>query len=266
LDQPNLLRPIAFGSPCNTSNCVPAVAPESDIESVFADTKVEHGQVGQPLRRRAMLVVVSSKTNWAAGSSRTTVAQQTWRTLDKHCPLGKDVLPASRRILFRSLPRGENYERKRISRLRDGVGAIMTLRSIARTTALAAFAALPVLVSAGAASPPRETITPAFREILPNVPGKSLVGIVVSYPPGGTTPAHHHPSSAVVVGYVLSGSIRSQVDGGEVRVFQAGDSWTEKPGAHHNLSENASATEPASLLAIFVTNTGDTELTTLEQQ
>lgn len=122
------------------------------------------------------------------------------------------------------------------------------------------------LLLADPASPPRETIAPAFREILPNVPGKSLAGIVVSYPPGGATPAHHHPSSAFVLGYVLSGEIRSQVDGGQVRVYRAGERWKENPGALHGISENASATEPARLLAIFVTDTGATELTTLEKR
>jgi quercetin dioxygenase-like cupin family protein len=122
------------------------------------------------------------------------------------------------------------------------------------------------LLLADPASPPRETIAPAFREILPNVPGKSLVGIVVSYPPGGATPAHHYPSPAFVLGYVLSGEIRSQVDGGQIRVYRAGESWKENPGALHGISENASATEPARLLAIFVTDTGDTELTTLERR
>jgi quercetin dioxygenase-like cupin family protein len=147
-----------------------------------------------------------------------------------------------------------------------GMGAVTILPSIARITSLPHSPRCPALVSADAGSPPRETITPAFREILPNVPGKSLIGIVVSYPLGGATPAHHHPSSAFLIGYVLSGSIRSRVDGGEVRVFRAGESWTEKQGAHHNISESASATEPASLLAIFVTNTNDTVLTTLEQR
>lgn len=110
---------------------------------------------------------------------------------------------------------------------------------------------------------PREGVTPAFNEQVPNVPGKSLVGIVVTYPPGGQTPAHIHAKSAFVTGYVLSGAIRSQVDDGEVRVFKAGESWSEQPGAHHGVSENASATEPASLLAIFLVDTNDTELTTI---
>ena len=50
------------------------------------------------------------------------------------------------------------------------------------------------------------------------------------------------PSSAFVLGYVLSGQIRSQVDGGQVRVYRAGESWKENPGALHGISENASAT------------------------
>jgi quercetin dioxygenase-like cupin family protein len=65
---------------------------------------------------------------------------------------------------------------------------------------------------------------------------------------------------------VLSGSIRSQVDDGPVQVLRAGESFFEKPGAHHRVSENASATEPARLLAIFVVDTSETELTTIDKQ
>jgi quercetin dioxygenase-like cupin family protein len=143
----------------------------------------------------------------------------------------------------------------------------MKILSIALVATLAAVAAWPSLVSAEAASQERQTITPAFREAIPNIPGKSLVAIVVSYPPGGASPAHYHPRSAFVTGYVLSGSIRSRVNDGKTQVFRVGESWTEPPGAYHPISENASATEPASLLAIFVVDTTDTErLVTSERQ
>ena len=143
----------------------------------------------------------------------------------------------------------------------------MKIRSIVLVATLAAVAAWPSLASAEAASQERQTITPAFREAIPNIPGKSLVAIVVNYPPNGATPAHYHPRSAFVTGYVLSGSIRSQVNDGKTQVFRAGESWTEPPGAYHPISANASATEPASLLAIFVVDTTDTErLVTLERQ
>jgi quercetin dioxygenase-like cupin family protein len=142
----------------------------------------------------------------------------------------------------------------------------MRYRLIARGAALAALAAWFCFLSAEAV-PPRETVTPAFREVIQNLPGKSLIGVVVNYPPGGATPAHHHARSAFITAYVLSGSIRRQIDNGEVQVFRAGESWTEAPGAHHQISENASATEPASLLAIFVVDTNDSaELTTLDRQ
>src|SRR5215470_17232863 len=125
--------------------------------------------------------------------------------------------------------------------------------------ALAAITAWPGFVAAEPASHEREAITPAFQEAIPNIPGKSLVGIVVSYPPGGTSPAHHHARSAFVTGYVLSGSIRSKVNDGKTQVFRAGEHWTEPPDAYHPITENASATEPASLLAIFVADTSDIE-------
>jgi quercetin dioxygenase-like cupin family protein len=126
----------------------------------------------------------------------------------------------------------------------------------------AAVSALAILP--GAASAAGDKIAPAFNETIPNVPGKSLIGVVVDYAPGGKTPAHHHAASAFITGYVLEGEIRSQVDGGEIKVFHAGQSFTEAPGAHHTISENASKTKPAKLLAIFVVDTGDTNLTTLE--
>jgi quercetin dioxygenase-like cupin family protein len=140
-------------------------------------------------------------------------------------------------------------------------------KSIALVATLAVAMAWPGLVSAGPTAQPPETITPAFREPIPNVPGKSLVGIVVSYPPGGTSPAHYHPRSSFVTGYVLSGSIRSQVNDGKVQVYGTGESWTEPPDAYHPISENASAIEPASLLAIFVVDTIDADrLVTLKRE
>ena len=143
----------------------------------------------------------------------------------------------------------------------------MKIRSIALVATLAAVAACPILVSTEAVSEERQTITPAFREAIPNIPGKSIVAIVVSYPPGGTSPAHHHARSAFVTGYVLSGSIRSKVNDGKTQVFRAAEHWTEPPDAYHPISENASATEPASLLAIFVADTSDIErLTTYDRQ
>src|SRR6201992_1584630 len=133
-----------------------------------------------------------------------------------------------------------------------------------RVLAILALAAMPRVSTAEQSQ--SGTVAPAFNEIIPKLRGKSLVAVVVHYPPGGKTPPHHHAASAFVTGYVLSGAIRSQVDGGKVQVFKAGESWSEKRGAHHDISENASTTEPAQLLAIFVVDSKDTNLTTIEGQ
>src|SRR4030095_7262396 len=93
---------------------------------------------------------------------------------------------------------------------------------------------------------------PVFEQISPTPEGKIMFAVVVTYPPGGKSPSHHHAKSAFIYAYVLSGAIRSQVDDGPAKVYQVGESFTEVPGSHHRISENASDKDPASLLAIFV--------------
>ena len=104
---------------------------------------------------------------------------------------------------------------------------------------------------------------PVFAEKLPNVPGKSLTADVVSYAPGGKSGKHHHAGS--VFAYVLSGAIRSENSAtGPAKVYKAGESFFEPPGSEHLVSENASATEPASLLAVFVADDG-AQLTSFDE-
>ena len=133
----------------------------------------------------------------------------------------------------------------------------MLARTSIAIIALATWTSIPPAVRAAA---PVETITPTFNGEIPNLPGKSLIAAVVTYPPGGASPAHTHPPSAFIYAYVLAGEIRSQVDGGPVRTYRPGESWYEAPGAHHTVSENASRTKPAKLLAVFVVNSGEEPL------
>jgi quercetin dioxygenase-like cupin family protein len=107
-----------------------------------------------------------------------------------------------------------------------------------------------------------EQVKPAFEHVIPNAPGKSMVAVVVSYPPAGKSLAHRHAHSAFIYAYVLTGAIRSQVDDQPAKVYQVGESFYELPGSHHRISENASDTAPASLLAVFVVDSGDKHLTT----
>jgi quercetin dioxygenase-like cupin family protein len=101
------------------------------------------------------------------------------------------------------------------------------------------------------------TVVPVFDQMITNIPGKSLVAQEVSYAPGAKDAPHRHAQSAFIMAYVISGSIRSQVEGEAPHIYRAGQTWQEDPGAHHILAENAIDTEPARLLAVFVVDTAD---------
>lgn len=117
-------------------------------------------------------------------------------------------------------------------------------------------------VSAHDASDDKSRVSLVYDQALPNVPGKSIRGVLVEYEPGGFSSAHTHPSSAFIYATVLEGAIRSQVNGGPVTTYRAGESFSEFPGDRHGVSENASSTGPARLLAVFVVDTDETTLTT----
>jgi quercetin dioxygenase-like cupin family protein len=104
-------------------------------------------------------------------------------------------------------------------------------------------------------------VTLGYQHELPNVPGKSIKGVLVEYGPGGYSPGHTHPKSAFIYATVLEGAIRSQVNNGPVTTYEAGQSFSELPGDRHSVSANASETKPAKLLAVFVVDTNETELT-----
>ena len=125
----------------------------------------------------------------------------------------------------------------------------------------AALAAIPIAgASAQDAADDKSKLTLVYDQALPNVPGKSIRGVLVEYEPGGSSPAHTHPSSAFIYATVLEGAIRSQVNDGPVTTYRAGESWSENPGDRHGVSANASDTEPARLLAVFVVDTNEKEL------
>ena len=107
-----------------------------------------------------------------------------------------------------------------------------------------------------------QTVTKNFEAAIPNISGKSLIALEVDYAPGAASPAHTHAKSAIIYAYVISGAIEAKVNEGETRIYRAGESWSEPPGAIHSISRNASKTEPAKLLAVFVLDTNDKALTT----
>lgn len=116
------------------------------------------------------------------------------------------------------------------------------------------------LCAVGAPTGSLDVVEPISSHALPNVPGKRVTIVRVFYGPGGFTPAHQHAGS--VTAYITRGEIRSQLAGGTVETFKVGQSFFEPPGATHLVSANASNTEPAELIAVFVADEG-AQLTTL---
>jgi quercetin dioxygenase-like cupin family protein len=124
----------------------------------------------------------------------------------------------------------------------------------------AAFAGL-ALVTTASAHDTGDKVTPNFEQAIPNIPGKTLTALVVDYAPGAASAPHVHSKTGFVYAYVISGEIESKVNDGATRIYKAGESWSEPPGATHSISRNASQTKPARLLAVFVADTGDKDLT-----
>jgi len=103
-------------------------------------------------------------------------------------------------------------------------------------------------------------VTVVFDHVLPNVPGKSMKGVLVEYGPGASSPAHTHPASAFIYATVLEGAVRIKVNDEPEKIYRAGENFVENPGDHHAVSANASDTEPTRLLAVFVVDTKAEEL------
>ncbi|KAL7907455.1 hypothetical protein GGI35DRAFT_470656 [Trichoderma velutinum] len=103
-------------------------------------------------------------------------------------------------------------------------------------------------------SRPLPTVELVYQNKLPNCPGKSCVGLWVTYPPNGSTPPHRH-AGASVSAFVIKGTVLSKMNDGPAEVFQEGESWFEAPGCHHKVSDNYSLTDSATLFATLVVDT-----------
>jgi quercetin dioxygenase-like cupin family protein len=79
----------------------------------------------------------------------------------------------------------------------------------------------------------------------------------VDYPPGRVGAVHHH--AGFVLAYVLEGSVITKIsDQGEEKTYTVGQMFYEQPGATHEVSKNASQTQPAKLLAMIFAKKGAT--------
>jgi quercetin dioxygenase-like cupin family protein len=125
-------------------------------------------------------------------------------------------------------------------------------------------------VDAQQPAPERAGPPPLFSSPLLDAPGKNLVVVELKFAPNAKEPStpehhprgHHHPGSVYV--YVTEGAVRLGVEGQPVQVVKAGGSFFEAVGAHHIISENASATEPARAIAVMIVPDG-APLVTLDE-
>jgi quercetin dioxygenase-like cupin family protein len=97
---------------------------------------------------------------------------------------------------------------------------------------------------------------PVFKHDLPNITMEDWEVTVsyVDYPPGRVGQTHHH--AGFVLAYVLEGAIVTKISGQEERTYRTGEMFFEPPGSTHEVSNNASATEPAKLLAMIFAKKG----------
>ncbi len=139
------------------------------------------------------------------------------------------------------------------------------VRQSMRTVSVPLLVAAIALGASPAIAQDREQVSVVFQHELPNAEGKRIVAVVVNFPPGAKSLPHRHAPSAFIYARVLAGAIRSQVGNDPARVYHAGEGFYEVPGSHHEISENASDKEPASLLAIFIVDAKDGPLTAPDQ-
>jgi len=139
----------------------------------------------------------------------------------------------------------------------------MPAMMITRRDVVASFALLADLVAADALagaqtpSPSAAPRPPLFKQDLPNVTLDDWEVTVshVDYPPGRVGAVHHH--AGFVLAYVLEGAVVTKISGqGEEKTYTVGQMFYEQPGATHEVSRNASQTQPAKLLAMIFAKKG----------
>lgn len=100
--------------------------------------------------------------------------------------------------------------------------------------------------------PAKDRARTVLSKPLPKLNGEQLKAVLleVRYGPGEASSPHSHPCP--VIGYVVEGSLRSQVKGGPEVIYKAGESFYEAPNGVHLISANASSKKPAKFVAFFI--------------
>lgn len=95
-----------------------------------------------------------------------------------------------------------------------------------------------------------------FKHDLPNIAMDDWEVTIstVDYPPGRVGKVHHH--AGFVLAYVLEGNVVTKVSGQEEKTYRPGEMFFEPPGSTHEVSRNASESQPAKLLALIFAKKG----------
>lgn len=140
------------------------------------------------------------------------------------------------------------------------VCAVVSVRTLPSKMDATSESPLPICASDASAGSSLNKVEVISSHALPDIPGKRVTIVRVTYGPGGFTPPHRH--AGTVTAHITKGQIKSQLKGGPVEIFDVGQSFFEPPGAIHLVSANASNTDWAELIAVFVADEG-AQLTTL---
>jgi quercetin dioxygenase-like cupin family protein len=114
--------------------------------------------------------------------------------------------------------------------------------------------------------PPATPRPPVFKHDLPNLTMDDWEVTVshVDYAPGRVGAPHRH--AGFVLAYVLEGTVIAKISGqGEEKTYTSGQMFYEQPGATHEVSKNASQTQPAKLLAMIFAKKGSTLTTPVQE-
>jgi quercetin dioxygenase-like cupin family protein len=173
--------------------------------------------------------------------------------------------PEHSAIKLKSRPNAGTATRRGAERTKGEVAMIMPVvsrRSFNRSSLISLLAATAATSFARAAAAQQQEPASAsmqrevIKQELPGEPSRDLILVEVTYPPGAGSPPHLHANG--VMAFVVSGTIASKVNDEPEQTFHAGSAWWEAPGSVHRISRNASATEPARLLAIYIAPQGAT--------
>jgi quercetin dioxygenase-like cupin family protein len=91
---------------------------------------------------------------------------------------------------------------------------------------------------------------PVMSKLLPDLPGKEVVILTVTYPPGHAGVVHRHNANGFI--YVLEGSVVMGVRGDEPVTLGPGQTFCGGPNDIHTIGRNPSKATPANFLVFLI--------------